>query len=132
MNDLMPKFEVMKNGAKVLHQHGEFVLCRWEQNENRTYVTWKIHGDGSTYAGHYFETLEAAINEYQQRAKVSLDTPTLAPEVVKALLVELKLLTDDEVCDHFNGVCFCKTRKTMKLAEKFLLAEKLIQKAREV
>lgn len=129
MNDLMPKFTTLNNGAKVLHQHGAYVLCKWDHwsnpNKERQYVTWKIHGDGSSYAGHYFDTIEKAVNEYEQRAGVELTDPTTAYELVKLLVVELKALTDGEDCDHDAGICWCGTKDTIRIATDFLVAEKM-------
>ena len=46
---------VLPNGATVLAQVREFVLCEWpRKGESRQYVTWIIDDKGHTHAGHYF------------------------------------------------------------------------------
>lgn len=61
--------QVLPNGATVLAQVREYVLCEWpRKNDTRQYVTWVIDDNGNAYAGHYFGTLDAARNEFVQRA----------------------------------------------------------------
>jgi hypothetical protein len=68
MRDFVGK--LLRNGATVLAQVDNVVLCEWPRSGERQYVTWVIDADGNTYAGHYFGTLEAARNEFTQRVPV--------------------------------------------------------------
>jgi hypothetical protein len=74
LSDTLPR---AKNGAYIICQHGEFVLCYWDsgnaEGTDRPWVTWRMDENRSTYSGHYFGTLDAAANEYEQRAKVKLN-----------------------------------------------------------
>lgn len=121
----MNNFEVLNNGAKVLHQYtvddaSAIVLCKWERGAQREFVTWTIDPNGNAFWGHYWETLEAAINDYEQRAGIKLNDPKTAPEVVRELYNELKVLMAGEKCDHDSGVCHCRTFERMELARDFL------------
>jgi len=121
----MKKFDKLKNGATVLHQHdapngdSAIVLCKWDGALD-PYVTWIIGPDGSAFSGHYFSTIEAAVNEYEQRAGVKLDDPMKAPEVVREVLYELECLMEGEDCDHDTGICYCTTFRRMEMARDFL------------
>lgn len=73
----------LDNGAEVLAraqvtfagngaQPAEIVLCRLPGNKATPYVTWQRNipeqgGDGATYWGHYHNSLEAALSDYQER-----------------------------------------------------------------
>ncbi|MCP4127362.1 MAG: hypothetical protein GY753_09900 [Gammaproteobacteria bacterium] len=57
----------LPNGAEVIKQSGNFVLCLFRGE----YVTWAYNPkDGSAYWGHYFQRdLQAAAADLEERAK---------------------------------------------------------------
>lgn len=59
----MSEFNRLPNGAHVIDQHGDIVLCRF-RNE---FVTWMVASDGEAYWGHYFPDFDSAVDDYRKR-----------------------------------------------------------------
>jgi len=65
----------LKNGAFVLEAfyssltERRTVLAEWKQNTHHPYVTWRLDENGNAYLGHYFSTLDAATEDFNQRIK---------------------------------------------------------------
>jgi hypothetical protein len=57
------KFETLVNGATVLEQRGNIVLCSWRGE----FVTWEVNDSGDAYWGHYHRTVTAAAEEFNER-----------------------------------------------------------------
>ena len=63
----------LNNGATVIESHHSekynrtTVIAKW--HGDHPFVTWRTDSDGNAYLGHYFETLAAAVADFQERTK---------------------------------------------------------------
>jgi len=56
----------LKNGARVLIQCGDKVLCHW----NGKWVVWTIDYEGNTFWGHYFDNGNDAVEYMAKRLRI--------------------------------------------------------------
>jgi hypothetical protein len=61
---------VLKIGAIVLQRKNETVLCIWAgRRENQCpFVTWRIDQEENVFLGHYFNSLDEALADFNARA----------------------------------------------------------------
>ena len=61
--------ETLDNGATVIVQHEDLVLCHWRSGSYLEFATWQIDEKGSCYWGHYTDDLSRAIADLRTRVK---------------------------------------------------------------
>lgn len=59
----------LRNGAIVVEQRRSIVLCIIPDNDATPYATWALGGQGDTFFGDYYRTLDEAISGLVERAK---------------------------------------------------------------
>lgn len=63
----MKQFSTLRNGARVLQQEGDVVLCEWDRGSHVDYVTWRVDQEGNAFWGHYARSLRVAAREFEAR-----------------------------------------------------------------
>jgi hypothetical protein len=68
--------EKLRGNCCVLRIHKRpdgrvFVLCRWEHEDVKDYVSWEWNPTMGFYAGHYWQGIITANVDYEQRAGIS-------------------------------------------------------------
>lgn len=53
----------LNNGATVLAQMDDVVLCSW----GKEFVTWRVDAYGDAYCGHYFNCYDSAKKDFLAR-----------------------------------------------------------------
>lgn len=65
----MKKLDMLKNGARVIDQAEDIVLCVWGWNDHTPYVTWRVDPEGNAYKGHYFTVYTDAVRDFRDRVE---------------------------------------------------------------
>lgn len=61
----------LNNGATVIAQHGDVVLCHWREGKSFEFIVWNIDSEGNAFWGRYTDDLEVALELFKEKSCLS-------------------------------------------------------------